>query len=247
MGLLLTDPEIYAGSIGVLRCCPFDSRWSDYRGGGVGFFSLGDFLNAYLLFLFVSVCPFCCWTYAFVQEILQSVDWINFCPVGFEYVLRSLGRGFEMPMFHMLTQSDLVIFNRGILSLGTPGGWAGKWSSAPGGCFPVSPSLPTGCCWHRPPPVWQMKMSSDFAKCSLGTTVPPMRTAALIISPSDFTWDPGYGFSLGQPGSRFFCPLMARLTTRPGSCCCSLCNNSSCPFWLSSVPIQTGNHQSLYS
>ena len=95
---------------------------------------------------------------------------------------------------------------------------------------------------------WEpLKMSSDFAKCSLGTTFPPMRTAALIISPSDFTWDPGYGFSLGQPGSRFFCPLMARLTTRPGSCCCSLCNNSSCPFWLSSVPIQTGNHQSLYS
>ena len=88
-GTALTDPETYAGSIGVLRCCPFDSRCSDYSGGGVGFFSSGDFLNAYLLFLFVS--PFCCWTYAFVQEVLLSVDWINFCPVGFEYGLRSLG------------------------------------------------------------------------------------------------------------------------------------------------------------
>ena len=100
---------------------------------GFFFFFSGDFLNAYLLFLFVSVCPFCFWTCAFVQEVLLSVDWINFCPVGFEYVLQFLGFFFEVQMFHMLTQSDLVIFNRGILSLGTPDGWAGKRSLAPGG------------------------------------------------------------------------------------------------------------------
>lgn len=99
----------------------------------LGFFLSGDFLNAYLLFLFVSVCPFCCWTCAFVQEVLLSVDWINFCSVGFGYVLWGLGGFFEMPMFHVLTQSDLIIFNRGILSLSTPDSWAGKRSSVPGG------------------------------------------------------------------------------------------------------------------
>ena len=135
MGLLVTDTKIYAGFTGVLRCCSFNSRCSDDSGGRVGFFFFfsGDFLNAYLLFLFVSVCPFCFWTCAFVQEVLLSVDWINFCPVGFEYVLQFLGFFFEVQMFHMLTQSDLVIFNRGILSLGTPDGWAGKRSLAPGG------------------------------------------------------------------------------------------------------------------
>lgn len=131
--LLITDTGIYAGFIGVLRCCPFNSRCSDYSGGRVGFFLSGDFLNAYLLFLFVSVCPFCCWTCAFVQEVLLSVDWVNFRSVGFEYVLRGLGVFFEMPMFHVLTQSDLLIFNRGILSLSTPDSWAGKRSSVPGG------------------------------------------------------------------------------------------------------------------
>lgn len=93
---------------------------------------VGDFLNAYLLFLFVSVCPFCCWTCAFVQEVLLSTNWVNFRSVGFEYVLRGLGV-FEMPMFHVLTQSDLLILIEKILSLSTPDSWAGKTVLSTGG------------------------------------------------------------------------------------------------------------------
>lgn len=58
-----------------------------------------------------------------------------------------------MPMFHMLTQSDLVIFNKEILSLGTPDGWAGKWSSAPGGVSQCPHLCQRGAVGTDPPSV----------------------------------------------------------------------------------------------
>ena len=105
-----------------------------------------------MLFLFVTLCPFCSWTCVFVQEVLLCVDWINFCPVWFEYVLQFLGGFFEVQMFHMLTQSDLVIFNRGILSLGTPDGWAGK-RGAPGGVSQCPHLFQRGAVGTDPPSV----------------------------------------------------------------------------------------------